>query len=565
MRVLHDVGDNGLEQITDLSRLEILSRLSLRLAAGEEVPELVHDIRRLVEARSVMLHLYEPRTNRLYCAPHHNTLGEEAYCDIGIGIIGRAALYQEAVCLPGVSGSQPTDNAVVQIPILALPILGPHAELLGVLSAEGLENSSFADRDISVMASLAVQVGAALVHQTVVTDLSKKQRELEFLNRLLIEVGVARSAHEVIDVLTKHACVEVGAESAAVLVVVRDRPSMFTRSQSGKFLDRFERRDRVESGLLTWVHAKGLPAIIDDPGEDPRCKPDWLPAGQAASAVMAVPITAARRVLGGLEVRRPRVATQPGFSNDDLRVLSLLAGHASRALTLIEEREHQEDVQRLATLGRALSGVAHDIRSPLTIISANTELLASNPSEVESRSKSILSAIDEVNELINGLIALAGGRGQVFRQAIDLATLEPIFRERLERACQSRKVALTIKVGTGSADLDLMRVKRIVHNLGRNAVDAMSQGGSLVIDVRTAPDLVTITVTDSGHGLPEIVQRNLFQPFVTYAKDGGSGLGLYIVHRCVLELGGQIRVETSAGRGTTFTVDLPAQVKQEPS
>ena len=105
--------------------------------------------------------------------------------------------------------------------------------------------------------------------------------------------------------------------------------------------------------------------------------------------------------------------------------------------------------------------------------------------------------------------------------------------------------------------MDVSRTKRILYNLAKNAVDVLTVGGRLEIDIDEQGGGLAVRVTDDGPGSPEEIRARLFDPFVTAGKANGTGLGLSIVKRFVDDHGGQIDVESRVGGGTAFTVRLP--------
>ena len=100
-------------------------------------------------------------------------------------------------------------------------------------------------------------------------------------------------------------------------------------------------------------------------------------------------------------------------------------------------------------------------------------------------------------------------------------------------------------------------LREALINLVLNAVDAMPQGGSITLETSQERDWVLLSVTDTGNGIPPDVRRRIFEPFFT-TKDSGTGLGLSIVSGIISSYGGTIDVDSELGRGTTFTIRLPA-------
>jgi signal transduction histidine kinase len=105
---------------------------------------------------------------------------------------------------------------------------------------------------------------------------------------------------------------------------------------------------------------------------------------------------------------------------------------------------------------------------------------------------------------------------------------------------------------------DFAKLDRVFHNLVRNACEAApADSGRVRIVAQGADNRVEILVTDNGSGIPEVIRKDIFQPFVTYGKPDGTGLGLAVVEKIVHDHGGAVAVESTGPRGTTFKVTLP--------
>ncbi len=121
----------------------------------------------------------------------------------------------------------------------------------------------------------------------------------------------------------------------------------------------------------------------------------------------------------------------------------------------------------------------------------------------------------------------------------------------------------------GTARFDEGKITRVVHNLARNAAEAMGdKGGKFTISItrkkatKTADEMLVVTFSDTGPGIPKDIEHRLFQSFVTSGKKGGTGLGLAITQRIAEEHGGTISVKSSA-KGATFTLKLPQPVEEK--
>ena len=112
--------------------------------------------------------------------------------------------------------------------------------------------------------------------------------------------------------------------------------------------------------------------------------------------------------------------------------------------------------------------------------------------------------------------------------------------------------------------LDPAKIRRVLDNMIKNAVDAMPQGGTLTVETGREGGYIYITVSDTGVGIPEEKLSTLFKPFQT-TKSKGLGLGLSYCKRAVEALGGRIQVESLVGKGTTFTIMIPDNLEEPES
>ncbi|WP_438006066.1 GAF domain-containing protein [Sorangium sp. So ce321] len=255
--------------------------------------------------------------------------------------------------------------------------------------------------------------------------------------------------------------------------------------------------------------------------------------------------------------RRPHA-----FSKDDRALLRLVSANASTALRLFRSRLEREQSERLTTIGRLLSGVMHDMRTPLTVISGYVQLMAGAPDAAtrEDHARLILKQFDVISAMQREVLEFARGERSILVRKVYLTKFFGDIEKQLEQELAGTGVALTLALeDRGTARFDEAKLTRLLHNLVRNAVDAMRPGGGRVTirAYRDGGDLA-ISVADTGKGIPKEIQGRLFQSFVTSGKRGGTGLGLAIVKKIVDEHAGTIEVESSS-RGAKFTIRLPQE------
>jgi signal transduction histidine kinase len=274
--------------------------------------------------------------------------------------------------------------------------------------------------------------------------------------------------------------------------------------------------------------------------------------------LLVVPLPGETGPIGAIEMRDRRGGP---FTEDDLDLLTLVAANLSTGVALANARRERERSARLAAVGRTLSNVLHDIRTPMTIISGYAQLMPGTEDAAERArfAESIVRQFDHVQAMIGELLAFVRGESQLLAHKVFVG---PFFHEtvdvlRRELAAQGVQVKLELRE-QGAARFDTAKVTRLVHNLARNAADALGPrgGGTFAITVERDGGELLLRFEDNGPGIPEAVRQQLFESFVTEGKPGGTGLGLAIVKKVVDEHRGTLAVETGAW-GTCFTIRLP--------
>jgi PAS domain S-box-containing protein len=242
--------------------------------------------------------------------------------------------------------------------------------------------------------------------------------------------------------------------------------------------------------------------------------------------------------------------------------------YATRMEYLAEERAKKlQDAERLATIGATAGMVGHDIRNPLQAILgdlylAESDLAAMPASEEKSGLQESLAEIEKnveyIDKIVHDLQDFAKPLNPVARET----DLEEVCNEVLFKSDIEENVEVSYEVQNEARKLvsDPGLLKRILSNLVSNAVQAMPKGGRLMIQGFKDADAVVITVEDTGVGIPEDVRLKLFTPlFTTKAK--GQGFGLAVIKRMTDVLGGKVTFESEEGKGTKFSVRLPAAKK----
>jgi len=223
-------------------------------------------------------------------------------------------------------------------------------------------------------------------------------------------------------------------------------------------------------------------------------------------------------------------------------------------------RETAARAQQLAAVGQTMANVAHQIGTPLNLVSGHVQLLQQEVTDpaLRRRLRIVQEQIDRVTATVRGLLERARPLGE--RQPVPIDLLITRIGDAMRGRLASSGVALDLRMDgpLGSVAADEAQLELALLNLVTNAIDAMPGGGTLTVAAKAREGRVRIEVRDTGSGIaPEVLPR-VFEPWVTTKPAGrGTGLGLSITRDLITSLGGTISVVTAAGHGTTFTIELP--------
>jgi hypothetical protein len=258
------------------------------------------------------------------------------------------------------------------------------------------------------------------------------------------------------------------------------------------------------------------------------------------------------------------VAIAPLVSKDNERIGRLIILDDVTERDELERRLMQAD--KMSSIGLLAAGVAHEVNTPLAVISTYAQMLAKQISGDEQKSrlldkiaKQTFRASEIVNSLLNFSRTSAKELGEV--------SLNRAIRETLtliEHQLENAGVRVQVETAEPLPEIrgDFGKLQQVFLNLFLNARDAMEGGGELAIRTWSDNGSVRVEVSDSGHGISAENLSRIYDPFfTTKASKKGTGLGLAVTYGIVKEHGGSIEVDSRPGAGTRFVLDFPAARK----
>ena len=436
-------------------------------------------------------------------------------------------------------------------------------ELIGILVLVADEAGAFNEEHIELLEALAAQAAVVIRNARLYGEVARRQAEQAALNAVASAINQALDLEDLLVEALERVVEVIGADGGGIRLLDEGSNELVlaaSRGLSSEYAAAIQ-RFRMGEEIAGQVAQTGEPALVADMWQDERVEPQTGPRlrREDLRSLAVAPLRAQNRTIGTLGV----VSRTPGrFSSQDVSLLTAMGNQLGIAVQNARLRQEALAAERLAAVGRVATSVAHDLRSPLGGILRSAEFLARPELSPGSRQKLSQAVVSLARRLMNTtqeiLDYVRGGKLPLRRapcllsEFLDevLAVLEVDFSD------QGIEVVRDCRYG-GSVVMDADHMAQVVYNIAANARDAMPHGGTFTVATRKAGGRVELRFTDTGPGVPRELGERIFEPFFTYGKREGAGLGLSIAQRIVQEHGGELRMESCEGQGATFVVSLP--------
>jgi signal transduction histidine kinase len=454
----------------------------------------------------------------------------------------------------------------------------------GVLNVAAPLGQRFSDKELRFLETLGHQVCLAMERARHLRAERLRNLEARAMASINKAIGGSLDADAVLKAVGDTAREVLGADRARIFLGTDARNLRVAHLSGLPQPDLRERQvlDLVAMGasLQASVLQTREACAFNDWRTDDRVNHELAARWGAASGIV-VPLLARDQTLGLLVLSREQPHV---WTSDQIDVAEALAGQASVALENVrlyeEARRSLRELkgaqariirnEKMAVLGTFASGLAHEVRNPLNSIGLQLSLLerrtarlaAPLSEQLRDVTRIIHQEVMRLDSLVNDFLLFSRAKTVQYRPAHLESLLDEVVR--LLRP-EARAAGVTLRRhGFGergpSVPMDEEKIKQVVINLVRNAIEAMPDGGNVVVEDGMVGGRACVVVRDDGPGLPEGL--DVFQVFVT-TKPRGTGLGLSIAQQIVLEHNGEISADSAPGGGATFKLYLPAEQLRE--
>jgi signal transduction histidine kinase/CheY-like chemotaxis protein len=564
---------------------------------------IVRNAARLCEATHSVLYRVEGGLIAIAATHNFTTAELEALRQMGFPrqpgrewAVGRAVLERQVVHIHDVL-QDPEYRVAVQAVLryramLAVPMLREGVPIGAIAIWRQAEARPFSDAQIALVTTFADQAVIAVENlrlfqelQARTDALARSVEELRTLAQVSQAVSSVLDLQDVLTTIVTHAVLLSKGDSGTIYEFDAAAQVFLPRANYGVSEDLIEylRDSRIRVGETVVGEAAATRAAVQiaDLMQTPAYRLRDALEQAGFRALLAVPLLREDRTIGALVVRRRTAGEFPRETVDLLQTFATQSSLAIENARLFQEIQAKGRELELASQHKSqfLANMSHELRTPMNAIIGVSEMLLEDArdlghdDQIEPLER-VLRAGRHLLALINDILDLSkieAGRMDLQLETFTVALLvkDVVTTIRPVAEKNGNRIELECPASVGSMHADPMRVKQALLNLASNAAKFTEQG-TITVAVDRRPeegrDWITIRVSDTGIGMTPQQTAKLFQDFTqadasTTRRYGGTGLGLAISRRFCRMMGGDITVESAPGRGSTFTIRLPAEIR----
>ena len=436
----------------------------------------------------------------------------------------------------------------------------------GVVNVDSDRLDAFTASDQELLEALALQAAHVIQNTWLYEQLRLKALLFESLVSVGQVINSTINVDDALKVIAREATQLLSEKMTSLLLLDSTRQFLDLRASFGAG-EPYIRKPRlsVEESLVGIVVRRRKPLAVEDVRTSSRYQNVELARSEGLVSLLSVPLVYAGHAIGALNIYTGEAHI---FSNEEMRIGSALAELSALAIEkarlyerVVDMEEHLRQSEKLSALGLLAAEVAHEIRNPLTVMkmlyhSLNLNFDASDP---RARDAAIISEkMDLLNRIVEQILDFARSTEPRFAAVNVNEVIEKLAlltRHKLQN--QNIELQRELEPELPPVMADVTQLEQAFLNLTLNAVEAMPNGGRLMVTTQCEKGRVVIEFSDTGHGMTHEQQERAFASLLQTTKRTGTGLGLAIVARVVEAHRGTVVINSQPDHGTTVRIEFP--------
>ena len=566
---------NNLEKMLKQKEKELYSiqRISRALSSTLKLDELLKlimkEITVLMDADRSTLYLLDKDREEIWSKIALKAEVKEIRQKLGMGISGAVARTGEIINIPDAYKDKRFDPSTDKRTgyrtrsILCMPVWEPLSrgdkrEILGVVQVLNKRDGFFTEDDERLLETIAAQVAISVANSFLYQQLEKRYQEIDVLYEFEQFISNLFKFSEILNQILAKTKDYLQADEVLAYFPSENEHVFARVDKKGENI--YQKYSEVTNDWQDFVnhpHISKLENVRTDFQTNFGIKNDFS-VDQRRIVFSTIGIDTEKC---GLFIAFGVNTFSSQELQDQQKIFELISQKISRAFELQSLRQNLLKQERLSGIGQMMSTVVHDIKSPINTVNGFVELMEDESSSKDERHEFAEIIRLEINSLMNmitEILDFAKGKTSILPRKSSAQNVFKRFEHSLRQMCERTKTNLHLELRSKQIIyIDEDKLGRVFHNISKNALEAMGEGGSFYVDVNDDNDNVVFQFKDTGPGIPEEIQGRLFDSFVTSGKESGTGLGLAIVKKIIDEHKGVIEIESKKGKGATFRIKLP--------
>ncbi|MGB0414896.1 MAG: GAF domain-containing protein [Coraliomargarita sp.] len=530
--------------------------------------QILQEIVNVLAPSSASISLINPDTKKLELEASYGLPDNWAEIDLnlGQGITGWTALHGQALIVPDVHDEpryisvRPNIRSEMAVP------MEDRGTVIGVVNVDSEEIDAYDDKALKILTLLTNEASRVVSRLWLFKQLRTKANQLESLVNFGRRISGELDPDNILQSLAKEGRTLMDCHSCALFILSPDKAELTVHSMSGR-QGPIEANEVIQidsSAVGVAIHRQKQVEVSDLAFTEEN---DFIHIVQREGLVsmLSSPIIFNDEVIGVLNAYTQR---KHRFNNDEKKVFATLASLGAIAIQnarmysrVFSTEESVRRNEKLTTLGMLAAEIAHEIRNPLTVIKLlfdSLDLQFPNDDARQTDVSVIGDKLNQLEEIVERVLSFGRNReGMNARYDLNSLCKDTLHLVRLKLQQQKTDIEFSPSSTGLFVEVNKGQIQQVMLNLILNATQAMPDGGRIHISTTKEDGAAKFIIRDTGGGMPESIQSEVFESFLTNRADG-TGLGLSISKRILREHHGDIALDSSTPEGTTFSFWLPA-------